>query len=90
MSERNEYEDASGTTREGATVDEGGAYLDEGGYDESHEREDPGSGIWSLTLIGTVLVVGVALFFFPEPATSMLGVVLIALAVIAWVAHAVR
>lgn len=38
---------------------------------------------WDEGLIGTVLVVGVVLFLFPEPATSALGIGLIAVGLIA-------
>ena len=84
------YEDASGTTRKGGTVDAGGSYLDEGGYDESHQREDPESPFVGESLIALLVLGGAILFFFPEPATSMVGVGLLALGVILWVADAVR
>ncbi|WP_135825341.1 hypothetical protein [Halorussus ruber] len=47
--------------------------------------DDSEDSWWDVGLIGTLLVVGVALFLFPEPATSALGIGLITLGVIAWV-----
>ncbi|MFC7079078.1 hypothetical protein [Halorussus caseinilyticus] len=38
-------------------------------------------------LIGTFLLVGVALFFFPEPATSAVGIAMVAMGVVAWIAN---
>ena len=43
---------------------------------------------WSEAWISVVILVGVALFLFPEPATSMLGIALILLGVGAWIVDA--
>ena len=53
-------------------------------YDETYDDEDDGSW-WDEGLIGLLLIVGVALFFFPEPTTSMIGIALIGIAVVAWI-----
>ncbi|WP_276302412.1 hypothetical protein [Halorussus lipolyticus] len=56
-------------------------------YDTANETgaDDSDGSWWDVGLIGTLLVVGVALFLFPEPATSAIGIGLIALGVVAWV-----
>lgn len=84
-----EYEDAEGTTREERSVDQGGQYLDEGGYNERHDREDPGNPLWDESLIVLLLVGGVLLLLLPEPVTSALGVLLIAVGVLAWLVDAI-
>jgi hypothetical protein len=61
-----------------ADADDGVA---EPGYDGT--SEDGGSW-WDESLITLLLVVGVVLFVFPEPATSGLGILLITAGVIAW------
>lgn len=38
----------------------------------------------SLGLVGLLIVIGIILFLFPEPATSGLGITLIVLALIVW------
>lgn len=43
----------------------------------------------ALGLVGLLLVVGVVLFVFPEPATSGLGILLIATAVVLWLVQEV-
>lgn len=40
-------------------------------------------------LIGILLVIGVVLFFFPEPVTSGLGIALIVAAAVLWVVQEV-
>ncbi|QLG26016.1 hypothetical protein HUG10_05725 [Halorarum halophilum] len=57
------------------------------GGDVVPEGEDGGSW-WDEALISILLVAGVVLFIFPEPATSMLGIVLIAVGVVAWLIDA--
>lgn len=42
-----------------------------------------------LGLVGLLLVVGIVLFLFPEPATSGLGVALIVIAIIVWIVQEV-
>jgi len=37
-----------------------------------------------LGLVGLLLVIGLVLFLFPEPATSGIGVTLIVIAIIVW------
>lgn len=67
----------------------GGQYLNEGGYDEEHARRDPGNPLWDESLIVLLLVAGVALLLFPEPATSAVGVLLIAAGIVAWLVDAI-
>lgn len=43
------------------------------------------SNVAGLGLVGLLLLVGVILFFFPEPVSSGLGVTLIVAAVVVWV-----
>ena len=57
-------------------------------YDSAYAEEDEGGSWWDEGLIGLLLVTGVVLFFFPEPFTSTVGIALIALGVIAWIADA--
>ena len=52
-------------------------------YDEAYGDEDDGSW-WDEGLIGTVLLAGLVLFLFPEPATSAVGIFLLALGAVAW------
>jgi hypothetical protein len=54
-------------------------------YDQRAAEDDGwlGEGI-----AGTLLLVGVVLFLFPEPATSALGIGLVTLGVLVWVADA--
>ena len=66
------------------------AYREEeyAGYDDEntgYERAGEDDDSWlDEGLIGLVLIAGVVLFLFPEPATSGLGVLLIAIGVVAW------
>ena len=54
-------------------------------YDgEASGDEDDGLG-WDEGMIGTLLLVGLALFLIPEPTTSAIGVFLLALGAGAWV-----
>lgn len=39
---------------------------------------------WDESLIGLVLVVGAVLFVIPEPSTTALGILLLAIGVVAW------
>lgn len=61
---------------------------DERGYDPHGETGgEEGGGVTRFSderLITLVIVVGAALFLFPEPATSGLGVLLLAIGVVAW------
>lgn len=41
---------------------------------------------WGAIGVAELLVIGAVLFFFPEPATSFVGMVLILVAAIAWLA----
>ena len=55
-------------------------------YDEATTDEE---GTWlDEGLISLVLLAGVVLFFFPEPATSALGILLLGVGVVAWIADA--
>jgi hypothetical protein len=60
-----------------------------GGPESQSARRDAerteGDGWLDEGLIGLVLVAGIALFLFPEPATSAVGIVLITLGVIGWI-----
>lgn len=63
------------------------AVDDERAADETYVESDDswlGEG-----LIGFLLVVGVVLFLFPEPATSALGIILIIIGVVGWIIDAV-
>lgn len=53
-------------------------------YAETYDDEDDDSW-WDEGLIGLLLVAGIVLFFFPEPATSTIGIALIGIAVVAWI-----
>lgn len=67
-----------------AEYDEAG--YDETAYDATTYDEDEGDGSWwDEGLIATLLVVGVVLFLFPEPATSAVGIALLAVGVVAWI-----
>lgn len=76
--------------------DETGLYRDET-YDEEFESpydrdvyadaEDEDS-LWDEGLISLLLVAGVVLFLIPEPATSTIGIALVALGAVAWAADA--
>lgn len=74
--------------RRGATDDTppgGGVDADGGGsYRREVERADVDDTWIDEGVIALTLVVGVALFLFPEPATSGLGLVLIVVGVLAW------
>ena len=73
-------------TNAGETAYEDRAY-DETAYDATYgDREVAAedNGWWDEGLITLLLVVGVVLFVFPEPATSALGVLLIVAGLIAW------
>ena len=41
---------------------------------------------WDALGIGGVIIVGLVLFFFPEPVTSVVGISIIAVAAIIWLA----
>ncbi|MFC4359170.1 hypothetical protein ACFO0N_14580 [Halobium salinum] len=43
----------------------------------------------SLGLVGLLLLVGIILFLFPEPATSGIGITLIVVALVLWVVQQV-
>lgn len=58
-------------------------------YDqEVHEGED--GSWWDEGLITLLFLVGIGLFIFPEPATSGLGIALIATAAVLWLADWAR
>ena len=63
-------------------------YAEDDEYDSTYAEEDDDGSWWDEGLIALLLVTGVILFFFPEPFTSTIGIALIALGVIAWVADA--
>lgn len=54
------------------------------------EDADSDDGWLGEGLITLTLVVGVVLFLFPEPATSAVGIALVGIGVVAWVADALR
>ena len=54
-------------------------------YDEETYDDDDDGSWWDEGLIGLLLIAGVVLFFFPEPTTSMIGIALIGIAVVAWI-----
>lgn len=41
---------------------------------------------WAAVGVGELIVIGALLFFFPEPTTSILGIILIGTAVLVWLA----
>lgn len=56
---------------------------------ESATGTDSGDGeLWEVGLVGGLLLVGGVLFFFPEPATSAVGIGLIAIGVLVWAVEA--
>lgn len=55
--------------------------------DDEYESED--DSWWDEGLITLLLVGGVILFLFPEPATSAIGVLLIGVGLIAWIVDAI-
>jgi hypothetical protein len=59
--------------------------YDKTGYEGRAATGDEDGSWWDVGLIGGLLLVGIALFLFPEPGTSAIGIGLIALGVIAWV-----
>ena len=65
------------------TYDDDETYGEYDDYDETYE-EDDGSW-WDEGLIGLLLIAGVVLFFFPEPTTSIIGIALLAIGVVAWI-----
>lgn len=60
------------------------AYADEEAEYTEETPAETGGSWWGEGLITLVLVAGVILFLFPEPATSALGMLLIVVGVIAW------
>ena len=55
-------------------------------YAETYDDADEDDGSWlGEGVIGLLLVAGVVLFFFPEPTTSMIGIALVSIAVVAWI-----
>ena len=39
---------------------------------------------WDAVGVGGIIIIGLALFFFPEPITSVIGILIIAIAAILW------
>ena len=59
--------------------------------DESHVEgtsDDVDGSLWDEGLISLFLVCGVILFLFPEPTTSLVGIGLIIVGVVAWLIDA--
>ena len=54
------------------------------GYPERFDEED--DGYLGETLVALLIAAGVILFLFPEPVTSTLGIILIGIGVVAWLA----
>ena len=69
-----------------ASYDDESAEFADGRYDDTAAEENESR--WDDGLVALLLISGVILFVFPEPATSMLGIALIVLGVIAWAADA--
>ena len=71
-----------------STADEEEVYEGEGydreDYDEAPVADGDGAS-WDEGMIGTLLLVGLVLFFIPEPTTSAVGVLLLAIGVGAWI-----
>lgn len=55
--------------------------------DIAEDEEEDGSW-WDEGLVGLLLITGTILFFFPEPFTSTLGIILLGVGVLAWAADA--
>ena len=55
----------------------------------AEETTDEGGTWLDEGVISLVLLAGVVLFFFPEPATSAVGILLLGVGVVAWVVDAV-
>ena len=53
-------------------------------YDAYGEVPGEESGWWDEGVIATLFVVGLTLLLFPEPATSTVGLALIAVALVVW------
>ena len=79
--------------RGGESTEEMDRVRNEGGYEDPYDesyrgdevRADEDEGTWlDEGLITLTLIAGVALFLFPEPATSGLGILLITVGVVAW------
>lgn len=69
--------------------DAGGPFLDEGGYDEGHDREDPGDTDWGGRLAAVLVVGGIALLLIPEPATSGAGSLMLIVGAFLWLIDAI-
>ena len=72
---------------EGEYEDDSLEYAD-GRYDDTAATENEsrwGDGLVSLLLLG-----GAALFLFPEPSTSVLGILLVVAGVVLWAVNALR
>lgn len=41
---------------------------------------------WDALGVGGIIIIGLALFFFPEPVTSVIGITIIVIAGIIWLA----
>lgn len=52
------------------------------------DASDGDGSWWEEGLITVILVIGIVLFLLPEPTTSMLGMVLIVIGVVAWLIDA--
>lgn len=59
--------------------------ADEYSAREADRTDESDESWWDEGLIGLLLVAGVVLFFFPEPATTAIGIGLIAVGVVAWI-----
>lgn len=61
------------------------AYDDDAYTGETDNEEDGGGWLGGIS-VGLLLLVGVILFFFPEPVTTEIGILLIGLAIVVWIA----
>lgn len=73
----------TGSSGNTADAEYGGAETGGGGGGVSTD-EDEGGSWWDEGLITLLLVGGLALFLFPEPATSAVGIVLMGVGLLAW------
>ena len=78
----NDPVDAERADREAGYGEDRGEYEGRTGVRTEDTEDD---SWWDEGLIGLLLVAGVVLFFFPEPATSAIGIGLITVGALAWI-----
>lgn len=66
------------------TTYENDTYTDDEYDNEGYDEEEDDDSWWSGGLISLLLIGGVILFLFPEPATSGIGMLLVGAGLILW------